>query len=87
MGQTGLEGRQYTMFSIGDHTTTTAIVRLRDSREYEGRVRIADGFVHFTGRRRVREGDGITYRSTTGWSWPRQRILEIRWLDDDWTAA
>ena len=69
------------MFSTEDSPTpTAAIVRLRDNREYEGDVRIEGGFVHFQGRRRFRESEGVTYRTTAGWSWPPQRVLEIRWL-------
>lgn len=63
------------------HRSGQAVVRLRDNREYEGTVDIAGGFVHFTGRRRVREIDGITYRHTDARSWPHQRILEVRWLE------
>lgn len=57
-------------------------MRLRDNREYEGSVELANGFVHFTGRRRVREMGGITYRHAGAISWPHQRILEVRFLDN-----
>ena len=58
-----------------------AVIVLRDGREYEGDVQVVSGFVHFDGRRRVKNTQGVTYRPAGARSWPHQRILEIRWLD------
>lgn len=59
-----------------------AVVSLRDGRSYEGQVSVEGGLVHLNrGRRRVREMEGITYRSTEPRSWPPGRIGEVRWLE------
>jgi hypothetical protein len=59
--------------------TRRAIVFLRDLRQYEGEVWVADGLVHFYGERRVLTDGQVTHRPAGERTWPRCRIREIRW--------
>lgn len=55
-----------------------ALVALRKGYVYEGQAEIEDGFVHFTGNRKV----GDERFRTHDHSWPRHEISMVRWLDD-----
>jgi hypothetical protein len=60
-------------------TSGPAIVTLRrPAFSYEGDVTIADGLVHFTGRRRLYQG---AYRPCDDFAWSVRSISEIRWLE------
>jgi hypothetical protein len=71
---------------VSARTQRCAVIRLRGGRDYEGRVHIDNGFIHFSGVRRVRAWDDVTYRQTNDRSWPRRQVSEIRWLEEPLVA-
>ena len=59
----------------------TGVVFTRDGLVFEGEVVLDRGVVHFSGRRRVRDLTGITYRPADPRTWPINALREIRWLE------
>jgi len=66
------------------HDTPTeggrAVVALRSGYQYEGNVKVAGPFVHFSGRRRIGRGDDVQYYPADDHTWPHGKIDSIRWI-------